>query len=84
MIQLHGCEAAHLQSQTVHEQMEGGVVWRGQVEIFKIVGQPQADRAYAWAWNDNGEVRYHIVLNIPPINSPRDAVQEALIRGVKR
>jgi hypothetical protein len=79
-----GCPATHLYSYPVHEQIEDQSVWRGDVEVFKIAGHEGADKAYAWAWNDEGEIRYHVVLNEGPITSPVAAVKEAIARGRAR
>lgn len=33
-------------------------------------GRLGAATAFAWAWNDDGEIRYTAVLKVPPISSP--------------
>ena len=83
---LHGCACSHLNTVQVHEMMDGKTVWKGEVETFKLTGHPKADKAYAWAWRDDkGETHYVAVLNVPPIVSPREAVQAAIVaRGRKK
>jgi hypothetical protein len=79
---LHGCDCSHAGTSTVHEMMEGKTVWRGQVETFALRGHRSADEAFAWAWRDDaGETHYVAVLAVPPVNSPRDAVQAAIASG---
>ena len=79
---LHGCAAEHLQSTLVHEVRDGRTLWSGQVEIFRLSGHHEADRAYAWAHDDGSEVRYVSVLNLPPISCASDAVQTMLAKAV--
>ena len=50
---LHGCEARHLATDHVHEVAPTGeTVWDGDVEVFEVVGHPQASRCYAWSGAD--------------------------------
>jgi hypothetical protein len=43
---------------------------------------PTASKAFAWAWRDDaGETHYVAVLDVPPVNSPREAVQAAIASG---
>lgn len=79
-----GLPAAHLGSYPVHEHLGAGNTWSGLVEVFKVTGHTQASRAYAWAWLDHDEMRYHVVLNVSPIDSPAQAVREAYARGDAR
>lgn len=78
---MHGCSCRHLSTSYIHEMMDGKSVWRGSVETFLLDYHETATKAFAWAWDDDGEVRYIAVLNVPPINSPRDAVQAAIASG---
>ncbi len=76
---MHGCPCSHVGNAKVHEMFEGQTVWEGEVEIFDLEGHPEATQAFAWGWKDDeGEIRYIAVLNIPPILSPREAVQAAI------
>lgn len=82
---MHGCKGTHTGTATVHEQMDGKTVWKGNVESFDLDGHPKATKAFAWGWKyEAGEIRYLAVLNVPPINSPREAVQAAIASGKQR
>ena len=77
--ELHQCGAEHHQTVPVHEVFEGQTIWEGLVEVFELHGHPKAKRAYAWTRregpNDEGE-RFVTVLEIPPVDSAKRAVQE--------
>ena len=77
----HNCECAHAGTSHVHEQMDGETVWEGDVEIFDLEGHPEATKAFAWGWDVEGEVRCLAIINVPPIESPREAVQAAIASG---
>jgi hypothetical protein len=81
---MHGCTCAHVGSSVVHEEMDGQTVWNGVVETFTLEGHPKATQAYGIAWDDHGEVKYLAVLNVPPIVSPREAVQAVIAAGKLR
>ena len=81
-----GCRATPVAGIRVTEKWEGSTAWDGVVEIFELDGHPNASRAYAWRrWKGEGENdwEYVVVLNIPPIHSPNDAVK-AYIASVYR
>lgn len=62
--------------------MNGDTVWSGDVEVFDLEGHPEATKAFGWGWEDaQGEIQWIAVLNKPPINSPREAVQAAIASG---
>jgi len=76
---MHGCTAGHVAKSPVTELFKGKIVWQGEVEVFVLHGHPTAQRCYAWAYQDDeGKEHYTAVLEIPPVNSPRTAVQAAL------
>lgn len=51
--------------------------------MFDLPEHP-ASRAYAWSHEGNGGGRRYVaVLHAPPINSPRSAVQAALVAEFK-
>lgn len=82
---LHDCDCTHVETATVIEQMDGKTVWEGSVEIFDLISHPQATQAFAWSWlKDDGEKQHIAVLNVPPIESPREAVQAAIVSGHQR
>jgi len=80
---LHGAEAAHVKSVPVKETFKGETVWEGIVEVFDLVGHPEAHRVYAWA-NDTGDPnnpRHHVtVLHLHPIRSAEDAVRAVIVQ----
>jgi len=78
----HDCDCSFLRTVSVKEQNEGETVWEGQVEVFELEGHSEATEAYAWGWEDDkGEVQCVAVINKPPIDSPREAVQAAISSG---
>ena len=81
------CRATHVQSLVVKERLLNTiVVWEGVIETFKLHDHPTAKLAYAWeAWKDGRkeEPEYPIVLGIPPVNSPNDAIKAYVAAGAK-
>ena len=75
---LHGCEAAHVESVPVCEVFKGQVAWDGVVEVFNLTGHPKAKRAFAWGFNEDGKPMTTAVLEIPPVDSPQTAVKVAI------
>jgi len=71
----HGCESLHVESVPVKEVFEGQAAWEGKVEVFDLVGHPEAKRAYAWTHRDGDENKTVVVLQIPPVDSPQSAVK---------
>ena len=85
ILDLHGCDSAHVASIAVHETFEHKTVWRGVVEVFSLVNHPRAKEAYAWSYdNDAGELRHVAVLGIPPVNSAHDAVRAYIVAEAKK
>jgi hypothetical protein len=84
---LHGCQSKHLGSVPVHEVFRGKTVWEGDVEVFALIGHPKAKRGYAWSHptgEQNKDEQIIAVLEIPPVISPRTAVQAAIISRSKK
>ena len=80
---LHGVEARHVESVPVKEMFQGKAVWEGVVEVFELVGHPQAPRVYAWAHDtdDPKKPRRHVtVLHLGPVTSPLLAVRAAIVQ----
>jgi len=71
----HGRESLHVESIPVKEVSEGQTAWEGTVEVFDLVGHPEAKRAYAWTHRDGDENKTVVVLQIPPVDSPQSAVK---------
>ena len=61
-------------SERVLEEFRGDVAWEGEVQVF-MVDHPDADRCYAWKYDDDGGWVIATVLGVPPINSAKDAVR---------
>src|SRR5438105_8844236 len=80
----HGCESLHVESVPVVEKFEGQIAWEGTVEVFDLVGHPQAKRAYAWTYRDGNQNKTITVLEIPPVDSPQSAVNVAIAAHSKR
>lgn len=47
------------------------------VALFELHGHPRAKRCYAWTCDDDGRPRTTIILGLPPVDSPEDAVRAA-------
>lgn len=83
---LHGCESRFVEAVPVHETFKGETVWSGIVHVFDLEGHPTAARAYAWAElvdDVSGRQRFHAVLRQGPVDSPRAAVQAAIIKEAR-
>jgi hypothetical protein len=81
----HGCDSIHKASVPVNEAFEGQPGWEGMVEVFDLIGHPQAKRAYAWSHEtDDGGTNYVAVLGVPPINSALDAVRANVIGHIEK
>ena len=74
----HGCESLHVKSVPVVEQFENKIAWQGTVEVFDLVGHPQAKRAYAWTYREGDQNKTIAVLEVPPVDSPQSAVKVAI------
>jgi hypothetical protein len=75
-IELHGCEAVHLETFPDVTVTYGQTIWEGEVALFKLVGHSSAHKGYAW-FHDQKIVA---VLELPPIHSAASAVHAALAR----
>jgi hypothetical protein len=82
---LHGCQSHHVESVAVTETFRGKTVWQGTVEVFDLVGHPKASRCYAWSHQtDAGGEKFYAVLALPPVDSPRKAVQAAVAADARK
>lgn len=82
---LHGVEAAWVESVPVHETFQGATVWRGEVQVFDLIGHPTAGRCYAWSHATEGERRRFVaVLHAPPVDRPVAAVRAAIASDAAR
>jgi len=76
---VHECEAKHVETVPVIERFHGKTVWEGEVEVFDLIGHPKATRGYAWAYNKEKGSATIAVLELPPVISPKTAVQAAIV-----
>lgn len=79
---LNHCDSRYIETVRVSEaflSFRDETNWQGDVAVFEICGHPQARRAYAWSCASlKNEMRHVVVLEIPPVSSPRTAVQAAI------
>jgi len=76
---LHGWASTHVATVPLTEQFEGKIRWQGEVEIFALHCHPEARYCYAWSYLDDNQIEQHTaVLEIPPVDSPRNAVRAAI------
>jgi tetratricopeptide (TPR) repeat protein len=40
----HGCDSEHSETVSVHEQFQGHTIWRGEIEVFELKGNPNGAR----------------------------------------
>jgi hypothetical protein len=75
----HGCISRYIQTVPVKEESNGHPPWDGKVEVFDLAGHRLARQCYGWGHkDDSGRWQYITILRIPPIDSPRQAVQSYL------
>lgn len=85
ILDLHGLESEHLASVPVHEKFDGGMVWRGIVEVFRVIEHPHTERAYAWSYADGSGRKHHVAVpGVPSINDARAAVRSAVATRLKK
>ena len=83
---LHGAEATYVETVPITESHEGQTVWQGEVEVFDLHDHPKASRVYAWTHEtDDADIprRTVTVLHIPPVTSPRRAVQVSIVQAFR-
>jgi hypothetical protein len=85
--QMHGCSSIYLKTVHVHETFQGKTVWNGDVEVFSLIGNTKALRAYAWARLEGASdetTKFTAVLEIPPVKDAKTAVQAAIMADSKK
>jgi hypothetical protein len=75
--------SAHAQS-SIKNHCSIQTAWEGTVEVFELVGHPQAKRAYAWTYRDGDQNKTIAVLGIPAVDSPQSAVKVAIASKAKK
>jgi hypothetical protein len=76
---VHGCQAIHVETVPVIEPFQSKTVWEGEVEVFELVGYPKASTGYAWAYDKAKGSEIVAVLELPPVISPKTAVQASIV-----
>ena len=78
----HGGTAKFIKSVPISETFDGKKVWEGVVNIFSLDGHKTAKICYAWSHEVEraNKRRFYVVLKLPPINTPQDAVRAAIIQ----
>jgi hypothetical protein len=72
------CGTRYLGSRRVAETLPGETTWKGVVDIFALLGHPEAERCYAWQWPEGGKTTTIVVLEISPVTSAQTAVEAAI------
>ncbi|HEY5955833.1 MAG TPA: hypothetical protein VIV60_04740 [Polyangiaceae bacterium] len=76
---MHGVESRWLESVEVDETFEGAHVWKGEVQVFELIGHPKTRRCYAWSEASQGNRRrFFAALELPPVDSARAAVRVSI------
>jgi hypothetical protein len=76
---LHKCRAKYVYTVEVNEFFRGEAAWSGEVEVFELTGHPRTRRCYSWRSKDGSGEKIEIFLEIPPVESPSDAVRAHLL-----
>jgi hypothetical protein len=82
----HGGTVEHMESVPVTEKVQDRMVWDGVVEVLHLKGHPKTDKVHAWIHetSDPAKPKRHVtVLHIPPVVSPRTAVQAVIVQEYK-
>lgn len=80
---LHGCNAEYVETVPVIERFQGKTVWEGEVEVFTLINHPKASRGYAWSYDKTKGSEIVAVLELPPVISPKTAVQASIVGKLK-
>ena len=79
---LHGCDSRWLRAEPVHDTFKGETVWHGMVQVFLLIGHPEAKTCYAWSYQtEKRKQRFAAVLHHQGVDSPLKAVQAAIASG---
>jgi len=82
---MHEVESRWLESVQVDETFEGAQVWKGEVQVFELVGHPKASRCYAWSEASQGNRRrFFAALHVPPVDSAIAAVRASIVADAKK
>jgi hypothetical protein len=78
-----GSKVEHLETVPIVETFRGKTVWKGVVEVFRVLAPPP-DRAYGWAVESANGPEYVAVLGTPPIDTPIAAVRAWIVSQAKK
>ena len=84
--QKHSCVAIHRESVPVHEQLDDQTIWKGEVEVFDVMGHAETDTCYAWSHEgirQGGGVKLITVLGKRPVDSASMAIRTAIFYDVQ-
>jgi hypothetical protein len=80
----HLCKSVHRKTVFVHERMKTHeTVWSGYVQVFDLIGHPEAQTCYAWRHSEPEGVKILTLLGNHVVTSPQRAVQAAIFVGVQ-
>ncbi|HTR43883.1 MAG TPA: hypothetical protein VMH87_19910 [Pseudomonadales bacterium] len=81
----HKCKPTHRETAFVHVQTKDAeTVWKGQVEVFDLAGHKETSTCYAWHNTEKGSARIFAILKNNFIDSPRRAVEAAILADKER
>src|SRR5580765_8685734 len=80
---MFNCQATFSETVPIREEVDGEVVWEGEVKVFDLIGHPKARRCYAWVHPTNKN-RTVALLEIPPVTTALAAVKASLIAESKQ
>ena len=79
---LHKARATHAGSVPTGKKFFGKTIWKGDVEIFNLIGHPKATICYAWTYGEPEE--FITILEMPPITDVKSAVKVGLAYQIKK
>ena len=82
---MHGVESKWVESMAVEEAFEGAQVWKGDVQIFELIGHPKAAICYAWSEASTGNKRrFFAALHVAPVDGATAAVRASFVADTKK
>lgn len=80
----HLCKSVHRKTVFVHERAQTQeTVWSGYVQVFDLIGHPDAQTCYAWRDKHMEDVKIFTLLGNHVVTSPQRAVQAAIFIGAQ-
>ncbi len=76
---LHGCNSEWEKAVSVHEKFKGKTVWKGAVQVFRLIGHSSAAICYAWSHEaEDGKRSFVAVLHQGGVGTPEAAVRVSI------